>query len=104
MEKCPIPKNPKALQGFLGFMGYYKRFVQRYGKIVKPPTQLLFKDGFHWTIEAQHAFEALKKVVSQLLVLAVIDFSKSFTLETDASSKRSKVNCCYIKTLSAYQP
>ncbi|WVZ02752.1 hypothetical protein V8G54_023558 [Vigna mungo] len=62
MEKWPVPRNPKALRGFLGFTGYYRRFTQQ-------------------------AFEELKKVVSQLPVLAIPDFSKSFTLETDASSK-----------------
>ncbi|WVZ08755.1 hypothetical protein V8G54_022101 [Vigna mungo] len=87
MQNWPLPKTPKALRGFLGLTGYYRRFVQGYGKIVKPLTQLLSKDGFHWTEEAKTTFEELKKVIAHLPILAVPDYSKSFTLETYASRK-----------------
>ncbi|WVY96197.1 hypothetical protein V8G54_028348 [Vigna mungo] len=87
MTNCPVPKNAKALRGFFGLTGYYRRFVKEFGQIAKPLTQLLTKEGFCWTHEAQRVFDALKGVVSKLPILAVLDFSKSFTLETDASSK-----------------
>ncbi|WVZ16622.1 hypothetical protein V8G54_009604 [Vigna mungo] len=58
-----------------------------YGRIAKPLTQSLTKNGFHWNEEAQQAFEKLKGAVAQLPVLAVTTFSKPFTIETDASSK-----------------
>jgi len=86
MWKWLVPKDVKALRGFLGLIGYY-RIVQGYGKIEKPLTQLLTEEGFKWTITAQQAFDTLKGAVSQLPILAVPHFYKTFTIETDASSK-----------------
>jgi hypothetical protein len=48
-------------------------------------TQLLRKDAFRWSDEASAAFTALKTALSTALVLHLLDFSRAFMVDCDAS-------------------
>lgn len=40
LKTWPKPSNLKELRSFLGFSGYYRRFIQDFSRIVKPLNEL----------------------------------------------------------------
>lgn len=40
IKSWPSPQNLKGLRSFLGFSGFYRRFIKDYAKIVKPLNRL----------------------------------------------------------------
>jgi len=81
----PLPKTIRALRGFLGLTGYYRRFIHNYGIIAAPLTARLKKEAFRWTDDATAAFDALKIALTSAPVLQLPDFDKEFIVDCDAS-------------------
>jgi len=87
MQKWPRPKTLKNLRGILGLTSYYRKFVHHYSKIVSPLKNLLNKDAFKWRDAAEHAFSSLKQSMCTTTVLVIPDFTKTFFLGCDPSSR-----------------
>ena len=86
VEQWPVPTTIKALRGFLGFTGYYRRYVEGYAGLSEPLTALLKKDTrYHWGPKQQEAFGALKAALMTAPILGHPQPVGSFVLDTDAS-------------------
>ena len=86
MKVWPQPKSITEIRGFLGLTGYYRRFIMHYATIAGPLTGLLRKDFCTWNKAAELAFVTLKLAMTHAPVLALLDFSQPFTVDTDASN------------------
>ena len=82
----PQPRSARAVRGFLGLAGYYRKFVKEFGTIAAPLTALLKKEGFTWSPEAEAAFTALKTAITTAPVLVLPNFNHLFVVECDAST------------------
>jgi transposase InsO family protein len=88
----PAPRTITELRRFLGAAGWYRRFIGRFSEVAAPLTKLLQGSAeeqkrrkFVWTKEAEESFNNLKKVMISAPVLCNPDFSKPFSIHTDAS-------------------
>ncbi len=109
IKTWPCPKNLKELRSFLGFSGYYRRFIKDYSQIAKPLNDLTsgypplkksckkaekehhYHDpkelfGGRWTTDCQKAFETLVEKLSTAPVLGFADPKLPYVIHTDAST------------------
>ena len=84
MVDWPLSQNLTELRGFLGLIGYYRKFVHSYMAIVAPHTNLLKKDSFTRSSKAQMGFKELNLAMASALVLILPNFEEDFVLEIDA--------------------
>ncbi|MCG7874805.1 MAG: RNase H-like domain-containing protein, partial [Candidatus Thiodiazotropha endolucinida] len=100
LKDWPVPSNVKEVRKFLGFAGYYRRFIEDYSKIIRPLNDLLVghctnkkaktkrkAPAWKWTEAQQNAFDTIIQKLMSPPILAYADFSKPFLLHTDASGE-----------------
>ena len=86
VRNFPIPTTVRKVKSFLGLSGFYRQYIEGYGKIAEPLTRLLKKDAkFKWDTPQQEAFDKLKERLTTAPVLTFPNFDKPFYLATDAS-------------------
>lgn len=62
IEKLPSPINVNGIRSFLGYAGFYRRFIPDFSKVARPLTELLVKDAsFVFTNECLEVFEKLSR-------------------------------------------
>jgi RNase H-like domain found in reverse transcriptase/Reverse transcriptase (RNA-dependent DNA polymerase)/Integrase zinc binding domain/Integrase core domain/Aspartyl protease len=83
------PKTYKQLKMANGLFNFYGRFIENYAELMLPLTDLeKDKKNFHWTPEAQNAFEKIiQTFIEAPKLLAQPDYSKPFHVFSDASDK-----------------
>ena len=86
LKKMPPPTDITGVRKFLGFIGYYRKFIRQYSDIARPLTNLTHKDKvFDWSGACQGAFEMLKEALLKEPILKYPDPSKPYVLYTDVS-------------------
>jgi hypothetical protein len=82
-----LPRNATEVRRFLGFTGYYCYFIKGYSQIAQPLLDLTKQSTtWHWGTDQQKAFDELRTKMCDKPVLMNPDPTKTFYLQTDASS------------------
>jgi hypothetical protein len=84
----PAPRNFPEVCSFMGLVGYYRRFIEGFSKIVNPITKLKKKNNkFVWTEKCAEVFWRLKELLTTMPILKVPDMDEEFLVCIDASKE-----------------
>ncbi|XP_031267000.1 uncharacterized protein LOC116125403 [Pistacia vera] len=80
------PKIVKEVRSFMGLVGYYRKFVESFGKIARPLTALTKKEvPFQWTEACEQSFQELKKRLTTAPILTLPEVGIDYDIFIDAS-------------------
>ena len=83
----PVPDCLKSVRQFLGFVGYYRRFIPRFAVVAMPLVYLTGKDvPFVWDSSCSAAFHELRAALIDAPILAFPTETGQYILDTDASN------------------
>ncbi len=91
MLDFPRPNTIKELQGFLGAVNFYRRFIPAAAEILLPLTTVLKggrsgQETLDWSEDMLAAFERIKAALARAACLAFPTASAELVLATDASA------------------
>ena len=90
VQEFPIPTTKRKVRSLIGFLNFYRRFIQGIAEKAAPLTDLTSKSAPNkvvWKKEHQVAFESLKQAITSYPVLRNPDFEKKIYLQTDSSDR-----------------
>jgi hypothetical protein len=89
ISNLPFPTMKKALRGFLGMVGYYRRFIHMFIAKARPLTQFLCEDALALMEDEvlRRAFEQLKSAFQVAPILQTLNWNKPFLVYCDASGE-----------------
>ena len=86
ITSLPYPTNIREICSFLGYAGFYRRFIKDFSKIVQPLSRLLQKEvAFHFGDDCKLAFDKLKTMLTTPPIIQPPNGSLSFELMCDVS-------------------
>ncbi|CAL9691326.1 unnamed protein product [Knipowitschia caucasica] len=88
IRSFPVPTTKRKVRGFVGLVGWYRKFVPHFSERTAVLTNLTKNEEpnkVRWTSECERAFNDLKEAICAEPVLQSPDFSQPFILQTDAS-------------------
>lgn len=87
IERMPSPKNVSEIRSLLGMTGYYRACIPSYANLLQPLVELTRKHArFTWGPRQQEAFESIKQILCNDIVLDYPNIQKPYKLYTDASN------------------
>ena len=85
IKNWPTPTNITEVRSFLGFMGYYCRFIPKFAQVAHPLHELTSgenvgkkKAAIKWDSWCQQAFDYLKTLCTTAPILAYANFTNPF--------------------------
>ncbi|CAI4220529.1 unnamed protein product, partial [Auanema sp. JU1783] len=87
IKQFPIPRTTTAVRGFLGMVGFFRKFIRDFAHIASPLYDLTKQDqDFIWAEKEQKAFQTLKNHLLQAPVLKPPKTNHTFIVESDGSN------------------
>ena len=93
-ERKP-PSTSKGVREFVGMVGYYRKFINRFADAARPLTKLTRRHvKFEWSKECQIGFDYLRTALIKDPILKYPDPSKRYVIFTDASDQAAAGVLC----------
>ena len=86
IESWLVPKTIHDVRSFHGMVSFYRRFIKHSSTLVVAITECLKGGDFKWTKEADESFDLVKRKITTVPVLIILDFHEVFEVDCDASN------------------